>query len=171
MKEKLNALLDQAKADISGVKGLKDLEDLRIKYLGKKGEVTLVLKNMKDLSQEERPLVGKIANDIREKIELLIDTVKENKKSHEIEMQLERESIDVTMPSKNIVRGHKHPINVALDEIMEIFLGMGFKIAEGPEVETVYNNFDALNAPIDHPSRSLSDTFYKIGRASCRERV
>ena len=160
MKEKLNALLDQAKADISGVKGLKDLEDLRIKYLGKKGEVTLVLKNMKDLSQEERPLVGKIANDIREKIELLIDTVKENKKSHEIEMQLERESIDVTMPSKNIVRGHKHPINVALDEIMEIFLGMGFKIAEGPEVETVYNNFDALNAPIDHPSRSLSDTFY-----------
>ena len=142
------------------MKGLKDLEDLRIKYLGKKGEVTLVLKNMKDLSQEERPLVGKIANDIREKIELLIDTVKENKKSHEIEMQLERESIDVTMPSKNIVRGHKHPINVALDEIMEIFLGMGFKIAEGPEVETVYNNFDALNAPIDHPSRSLSDTFY-----------
>ncbi len=160
MKEKLHALLEQAKADISSVKGLKDLEDLRIKYLGKKGEVTLVLKNMKDLSQEERPLVGKIANEIREEIELLIDTVKEDKKSYEIEIQLEKEAIDVTMPSKSVVRGHKHPINVALDEIMEIFLGMGFKIAEGPEVETVYNNFDALNAPIDHPSRSLSDTFY-----------
>jgi len=160
MKEKLHALLDQAKAEISNVKGLKELEDLRIKYLGKKGEVTLVLKNMKDLSQEERPLVGKIANDIREKIEILLDTVKENKKSSEIEKQLEREDVDVTMPSKRMIRGHKHPINVALDEVMDIFLGMGFKIAEGPEIETVYNNFDALNAPIDHPSRSLSDTFY-----------
>jgi phenylalanyl-tRNA synthetase alpha chain len=160
MKEKLHALLEQAKAEILSVKGLKELEDLRIKYLGKKGEVTLVLKNMKDLSQEERPLVGKIANDIREQIEILLDTVKEDKKSYEIEKQLERESIDVTMPSKRVVRGHKHPINVALDEIMDIFLGMGFKIAEGPEVETVYNNFDALNAPLDHPSRSLSDTFY-----------
>lgn len=160
MKEKLHALLNQAKAEIISVKDLKELEDLRIKYLGKKGEVTLVLKNMKDLSQEERPLVGKIANEIREEIEGLLDTVKEDKKSTEIEKQLERESIDVTMPSKPIVRGHKHPINVALDEIMDIFLGMGFKIAEGPEIETVYNNFDALNAPIDHPSRSLSDTFY-----------
>lgn len=160
MKEKLQALLDEARVEIQAANGLKELEDLRIKYLGKKGEVTLVLKNMKDLTPEERPLIGKIANDVREAIETLLDTSKDDKKGLEIESQLIRESIDVTMPSKGMSRGHKHPINVALDEIIEIFLGMGFKIAEGPEVETVYNNFDALNAPVDHPSRSLSDTFY-----------
>ncbi len=160
MKDKLQALLLQAKEEIVSANALKELEDLRIKYLGKKGEVTLVLKNMKDLSQEERPLVGKIANEIREEIEILLDSVKEDKKKLEIESQLEKEAVDVTMPSKGPLRGHKHPINVALDEAIEIFLGMGFKIAEGPEVETVYHNFDALNAPIDHPSRSLSDTFY-----------
>ncbi|MCA0384748.1 MAG: phenylalanine--tRNA ligase subunit alpha [Firmicutes bacterium] len=160
MKEKLQALLDEARVEIQAANGLKELEDLRIKYLGKKGEVTLVLKNMKDLTPEERPLIGKIANDVREAIESLLDASKDDKKGLEIENQLNREAIDVTMPSKGMPRGHKHPINVALDEIIEIFLGMGFKIAEGPEVETVYNNFDALNAPVDHPSRSLSDTFY-----------
>ncbi|MDH8677568.1 phenylalanine--tRNA ligase subunit alpha [Fusibacter bizertensis] len=160
MKEKLQALLLQAKEEIVNAKALKELEDLRIKYLGKKGEVTLVLKNMKDLSQEERPLVGKVANEIREQIENLLESVTDDKKQLEIENQLEKESIDVTMPSKGTLRGHKHPINVALDEAIEIFLGMGFKIAEGPEIETVYHNFDALNAPVDHPSRSLSDTFY-----------
>lgn len=160
MKEKLQVLLQDAKTEISAAKALKDLEDIRIKFLGKKGEVTSVLKNMKDLSAEERPLIGKIANEIREEIENLLDAVKEDKKKLEIEDRLEKESIDVTMPSKQTSRGHKHPINVALDEIIEIFLGMGFKIAEGPEVETVYHNFDALNAPVDHPSRSLSDTFY-----------
>lgn len=160
MKEKLQVLLQDAKNEISTAKALKDLEDIRIKFLGKKGEVTSVLKNMKDLSAEERPLIGKIANEIREEIENLLDAVKEDKKKLEIEERLEKESIDVTMPSRQPSRGHKHPINVALDEIIEIFLGMGFKIAEGPEVETVYHNFDALNAPVDHPSRSLSDTFY-----------
>lgn len=160
MKDTLMALLEQAKLEIKSASGLKDLEDLRIKYLGKKGDVTQVLKNMKDLSAEERPLIGKIANDVREEIESLLESSKEDKKAYEIQAQLENESIDVTMPSKTTIRGHKHPINVALDEVIDIFLGMGFKIAEGPEVETVYHNFDALNAPIDHPSRSLSDTFY-----------
>lgn len=160
MKEKLHELLNLATNEIKASKDLKHLEELRVKFLGKKGEVTAVLKNMKDLSQEERPLIGKIANDVREQIEILIENIKEEKKASEIEAQLEKESIDVTMPAKQLIRGHKHPINVALDEIFEIFLGMGFKIAEGPEVETVYHNFDALNAPIDHPSRGLSDTFY-----------
>ena len=160
MKDTLMALLEQAKLEIKSASGLKDLEDLRIKYLGKKGDVTQVLKNMKDLSAEERPLIGKIANDVREEIESLLESSKEDKKANEIKLQLQNESIDVTMPSKSVKRGHKHPINVALDEVIDIFLGMGFKIAEGPEVETVYHNFDALNAPIDHPSRSLSDTFY-----------
>ncbi|MBE0449219.1 MAG: phenylalanine--tRNA ligase subunit alpha [Clostridia bacterium] len=160
MKEILEKILLLATDEVKAAKSLKELEDLRVKYLGKKGEVTTVLKNMKDLSNEERPIIGKMANDVREAIENLLDSVKEDKKKIEMEIQLQTEGIDVTMPSKKSLRGHKHPLNVALDEIKEIFLGMGFKIAEGPEIDTVYHNFDALNAPIDHPSRSLSDTFY-----------
>lgn len=160
MKEILEKLLLMATDEVKSAKSLKELEDLRVKYLGKKGEVTSVLKNMKDLSNEERPIVGKMANDVREAIENLLDSVKEDKKRIEMDIQLQTEGIDVTMPSKKNLRGHKHPLNVALDEIKEIFLGMGFKIAEGPEIDTVYHNFDALNAPVDHPSRSLSDTFY-----------
>ncbi|MCD4713674.1 MAG: phenylalanine--tRNA ligase subunit alpha [Clostridiales bacterium] len=160
MKEILEKLLLMATDEVKAAKSLKELEDLRVKYLGKKGEVTSVLKNMKDLSNEERPIVGKMANDVREAIENLLDSVKEDKKRIEMDIQLQTEGIDVTMPSKKSLRGHKHPLNVALDEIKEIFLGMGFKIAEGPEIDTVYHNFDALNAPVDHPSRSLSDTFY-----------
>ncbi len=160
MKEILEKLLLMATDEVKAAKSLKELEDLRVKYLGKKGEVTSVLKNMKDLSNEERPIIGKMANDVREAIENLLDSVKEDKKRIEMDIQLQTEGIDVTMPSKKSLRGHKHPLNVTLDEIKEIFLGMGFKIAEGPEIDTVYHNFDALNAPIDHPSRSLSDTFY-----------
>ncbi len=160
MKEILEKLLLMATDEVKAAKSLKELEDLRVKYLGKKGEVTSVLKNMKDLSNEERPIIGKMANDVREAIENLLDSVKEDKKRIEMDIQLQTEGIDVTMPSKKSLRGHKHPLNVALDEIKEIFLGMGFKIAEGPEIDTVYHNFDALNAPVDHPSRSLSDTFY-----------
>lgn len=160
MKAILEKLLIEATNEINAASGLKELEDLRVKYLGKKGEITSVLKNMKDLSAEERPVIGKIANDVRESIESLLESVKDENKKIELEHQLEKEGIDVTMPSKKAPRGHKHPLNVALDEIKDIFIGMGFKIAEGPEVDTVYHNFDALNAPIDHPSRSLSDTFY-----------
>jgi phenylalanyl-tRNA synthetase alpha chain len=160
MKESLQRLMKQAKEEITLAKDLKDLEALRVKYLGKKGELTAILKNMKDLSQDMRPVIGKIANDVREEIEGQLENAKESKKTMELEARLEEEHIDVTMPAKRILRGHKHPLNVALDEAKGIFLGMGFKIAEGPEVETVYHNFDALNAPIDHPSRSLSDTFY-----------
>lgn len=160
MKAILEKLLIEATNEINAASGLKELEDLRVKYLGKKGEITSVLKNMKDLSAEERPVIGKVANDVRESIESLLESVKDEKKKIELENQLEKEGIDVTMPSKKMPRGHKHPLNVALDEIKDIFMGMGFKIAEGPEVDTVYHNFDALNAPIDHPSRSLSDTFY-----------
>lgn len=160
MKKLLEQLLEHAKTEITQAANLKELEDIRIKFLGKKGEVTNILKDMKNLSAEERPLIGKVANEVRESIEGLLDSVKEDKKKLEIEARLKSESIDVTMPSKKTLRGHKHPLNIALDEIKEIFIGMGFKIAEGPEVESVYHNFDALNAPIDHPSRSLSDTFY-----------
>lgn len=160
MKEQLQELLEKAKNEISKASSLKALDEIRIQFLGKKGEVTNILKDMKNLSSEERPIIGKVANEVRETIESLLESSIEDKKKLEIDEKLKTEAIDVTMPSKKALRGHKHPLNVALDEIKEIFIGMGFKIAEGPEVESVYHNFDALNAPVDHPSRSLSDTFY-----------
>lgn len=160
MKEKLEQILEVAKEEISQSSSLKGLEDLRIKYLGKKGELTTILKGMKDLSKEERPVIGKVANEVRSSIEKLLEDFKEEAKSKEMEAQLESEVIDVTLPAKRVEMGHLHPLNVVLNEIKEIFMGMGFKIAEGPEVDTVFHNFDALNSPIDHPSRSQSDTFY-----------
>lgn len=160
MKEKLQELLENAKKSIDASADLKELDDVRVQFLGKKGEVTQILKGMKSLSAEERPLIGKVANEVRESIEEAIERAKETKKKLELAKQLDSENIDVTMPSSKEFRGHTHPLNLVLDEIKEIFMGMGYKIAEGPEIETVYNNFDALNAPIDHPSRGLSDTFY-----------
>jgi len=160
MQHKNDELIEKAKNIINASQNLKELDEVRVKYLGKKGEITNLLKNMKNIPADQRPEFGKVVNEMRETIETLIENAKEEKKKAEIEHKLLLESIDVTMPSNKTLRGHKHPINVALDEVKEIFIGMGFKIAEGPEIETVYNNFDALNAPIDHPARSLSDTFY-----------
>lgn len=160
MKAKLEALLGQAQADILSADGLKELEAIRVQYLGKKGAVTTVLKNMKDLSAEERPVIGKVANEVREAIEALLESHRAEKQALELERQMAAEIIDVTMPAKQSARGHRHPITVITEEIVDIFRGMGFSVMEGPQVETVENNFDALNAPLDHPSRSLTDTFY-----------
>jgi len=160
MKEKLREILQNAKADIDAAQSLKDLEETRIKYLGKKGELTLVLRGMGALSQEERPVIGKLANEVREEIERLLEDSILDVKEREKRARMEEEKIDVTIPSSFHKVGHRHPLTLVLDEIKDIFVGMGFKIAEGPEVETVYHNFDALNAPKDHPSRDLSDTFY-----------
>ncbi|MGX8797519.1 phenylalanine--tRNA ligase subunit alpha [Fusibacter sp. JL298sf-3] len=160
MKAALESMLQSALGEIAQAESLKGLDDIRVKYLGKKGEVTAILKNMKDLSKEERPVMGKVANDVREKIESKLHSCQETLKAQELNKRLEAEAIDVTLPATGQGTGHRHPLNVVLDEIKTIFLGMGFKIAQGPEVETVANNFDLLNAPKDHPSRSLSDTFY-----------
>jgi phenylalanyl-tRNA synthetase alpha chain len=160
MKEKLFQLLESARSEISNSSGTKELEDIRVKYLGKKGEITVILKEMGALPKEERPEMGKVANEVRENIETLLEDAKAEKKNSEINARLLEESIDVTLPGKSSTLGGKHPLMRTLDELKEIFIGMGFKIAEGPEIETVYNNFDALNSPIDHPSRSMSDTFY-----------
>ncbi len=160
MKAALESMLQSALGEIAQAESLKGLDDIRVKYLGKKGEVTAILKNMKDLSKEERPVMGKVANDVREKIESELHHYQETLKAQELNKRLEAEAIDVTLPATGQGTGHRHPLNVVLDEIKTIFLGMGFKIAQGPEVETVANNFDLLNAPKDHPSRSLSDTFY-----------
>lgn len=115
---------------------------------------------MKDLTNEERPIIGKVANEVRSNIEALLEASKEQAKEKEMQKQLEEEEIDVTLPPKRVEMGHLHPLNVVLNEIKDIFMGMGYKIAEGPEIDTVFNNFDALNSPVDHPSRSHSDTFY-----------
>ncbi|HSQ33898.1 MAG TPA: phenylalanine--tRNA ligase subunit alpha, partial [Peptostreptococcaceae bacterium] len=118
------------------------------------------LKEMGKLSAEERPIIGKVANEVREAIENSIASRKEELKSIEKNKKLQTEVLDVTMPGKKFTIGKKHPISQVIDEVSEIFMGMGFSIAQGPEIETVFNNFDALNAPKDHPSRDMSDTFY-----------
>ena len=160
MQEKLLNLKEIALKEIKDTLSIEDVENIRVKYLGKKGEITAILKEMGKLSNEERPIIGKVANEVREAIESEITSKKEELKNIEKQRKLLEEVIDVTMPSKKVRVGKKHPISQIIDEISEIFMGMGFSIAEGPEVETVHNNFDALNAPKDHPSRDMSDTFY-----------
>ncbi|HSQ88998.1 phenylalanine--tRNA ligase subunit alpha [Romboutsia sp.] len=160
MQEKLLNLQEVALSEIKDTLSIEAVESLRVKYLGKKGEITAILKEMGKLSAEERPVIGQVANKVRESIEENISSKKEELRAIEKQKQLAEEVIDVTMPSKPAIVGKKHPISQIIDEVSEIFIGMGFSIAEGPEVETVENNFDALNAPKDHPSRDMSDTFY-----------
>lgn len=160
MQEKLLNLQEAALNEIKATSNIEAVESLRVKYLGKKGEITAILKEMGKLSAEERPVIGQVANKVRESIEGSISSKKEELKAIEKQKKLAEEVIDVTMPAKSVKVGKKHPISQIIDEVSEIFMGMGFSIAEGPEVETVENNFDALNAPIDHPSRDMSDSFY-----------
>ncbi|NLK98087.1 phenylalanine--tRNA ligase subunit alpha [Defluviitalea saccharophila] len=160
MKEKLQSIKQQAMDRLKDVKELKVLDEIRIEFLGKKGELTQVLRGMKDLSAEERPIIGQMANEVREAIETKLEEVKNVLAEKAQEMKLRAEVIDVTMPGKRRKLGHRHPMNLVVDEIKEIFLGMGYKIAEGPEIETEYYNFEALNIPADHPARDEQDTFY-----------
>jgi len=160
MREQLKDILQAAKETINQTDSLKSLEETRIRYLGKKGELTSILKGMGKLSKEERPEMGKVANEVRSEIENMLESFKTNLKEQELNRRLGEEVIDVTMPGTARKIGNRHPLTRVLDEMKDVFMGMGYKIAEGPEMDTVYNNFDALNSPIDHPSRSLSDTFY-----------
>ena len=160
MKEQLISLKERALSEIKQSSSMEELDSLRVKYSGKKGELTAILKGMGKLSAEERPEMGKIANEVREAIETAISETREEIKKIELEKRLAEEVIDVTMPGKTFKVGKRHPITQIIDEVTEIFMGIGFSVAEGPEVETVENNFDALNAPKNHPSRDVSDTFY-----------
>ena len=160
MKEQLISLKERALSEIKQSSSMEELDSLRAKYSGKKGELTAILKGMGKLSAEERPEMGKIANEVREAIETAISETREEIKKIELEKRLAEEVIDVTMPGKTFKVGKRHPITQIIDEVTEIFMGIGFSVAEGPEVETVENNFDALNAPKNHPSRDMSDTFY-----------
>jgi phenylalanyl-tRNA synthetase alpha chain len=160
MKEKLEAIRAKAEHDLQEAKDKQALEDLRIHYLGKKGELTAILKQMGKLSAEERPAIGKMANEIRTAINSELSKRAAQLKEAETAKQLESEKIDVTFPGKRRSIGHQHPLSKELDEIKEIFVGLGFDIVSGPEVEYDYYNFEALNIPKDHPARDTQDTFY-----------
>ncbi len=160
MKDKLNSLKEQALGEIAAAGGLAELNDIRVKFLGKKGELTAILRGMGTLTAEERPLIGQIANEVREAIEQAINQKMSELKENERQEKLNKETIDVTLPGRPFMIGKRHPLTTVLDEIKEIFLGLGFEIAEGPEVELDYYNFEALNFPADHPARDMQDSFY-----------
>ena len=160
MKEKI----EQIKSDVEGIlenaKDIATLEQIRIKYLGKKGELTAVLKGMGKLSKEERPVIGALANEVRAKLETELEEKRVQISNAMEEAKLKNEVIDVTMPGKKAEIGKLHPLTKVMNEIKDIFLGMGFSIADGPEVEYDYYNFEALNIPKNHPARDTQDTFY-----------
>lgn len=160
MKEKLVEIKKQAMEALESETVLKGLEDLRVKYLGKKGELTGVLRGMRDVSAEDRPVIGQLANEVRESIEVIIDKKKKELEKLMQDKRLEKEVIDITMPGRKRKIGHMHPIHITQEEIQNIFLGMGYEIVDGREVETGYYNFDALNLGPDHPARDEQDTFY-----------
>ena len=160
MKEQLEAIRAGALAAIGAAGNTGELEALRVQYLGKKGELTAVLKQMGKLSVEERPVIGQLANEVRERLTAEIDAQKKKIEEIKLEARLEAEAVDVTIPGQRTKLGHQHPMYIALDEIKDIFVGMGFTILDGPEVELAYYNFDRLNAEEGHPSRDWSDTFY-----------
>lgn len=160
MKTQLEQIKEKAAQALASALGERDVEELRVKYLGKKGELTAILKQMGTLSAEERPVIGQLANRVREDIEAAIAGRAEQIKLQSREKQLAEETLDVTMPGKRVNMGRKHPLNIVLDEAKEIFLGMGFTTVEGPEVETDYYCFEALNMEKTHPARDTQDTFY-----------
>jgi phenylalanyl-tRNA synthetase alpha chain len=160
MKAQLSSIKLQAEKEVASVSSLQELENVKVKYLGKKGELTSVLRGMGGLSAEERPIMGQLANDVRAFLEALLDEVKTKLSKNERASKLEKESIDISMPGKLRGIGKRHPLSIVLDEIKDVFIGMGYEIAEGPEVEQDYYNFEALNIPKNHPARDVQDTFY-----------
>ena len=160
MKAQLEAIRSAALDAIGSTRTTAELDTVRVQYLGKKGELTAVLKQMGKLSPEERPVMGQMANEVRSVLESAIETQSVRLAEKALADKLAAETLDVTIPGKTVKIGHKHPMYLALDEIKDIFVGMGFTVLDGPEVELAVNNFDRLNAEEGHPSRDWSDTFY-----------
>jgi len=160
MKEKLQKIRENAIAQIENSDGLAKLNDVRVAVLGKKGELTAVLKSMKEVAPEDRPKVGQWVNETRQEIENKLDEMKKKLEAAELEHRLENEVIDVTLPAKKNRVGHSHPNTMVLEEVERIFTGMGYEVVEGPEVEYDYYNFEALNIPANHPAKDEQDTFY-----------
>lgn len=160
VKEMLEKIKTEAAGAITNAADLKALDDIRVQYLGKKGEITAVLRGMGALSAEERPIVGALANTVREEIENLLSAKNSDLSAKAMEAKMASEKIDVTISGKRTAQGKLHPLSQVLSEIKDIFIGMGFSIADGPDVELDYYNFEALNIPKNHPARDTQDTFY-----------
>ena len=160
MKDKLKKILDDAMTQIDSSEHLDRLNEIKVSFLGKKGELTSVLKAMKDVAPEDRPKVGQLVNETRSKIEALLDESKQKLEEAAREEKMKQEVIDVTLPAKKAKIGHRHPNTIALEEVERIFIGMGYEVVEGPEVEYADYNFTKLNIPEDHPARDEQDTFF-----------
>ena len=163
MRDKLEQIRARAIEQIQQSDALDKLNDVRVNILGKKGELTAVLKSMKDVAPEDRPKVGQMVNETREEIEKVLDAAIKKMENAAREAKLKAEVIDVTLPAKKGTIGHRHPNSIALEELERIFVGMGYEVVEGPEVERDYYNFEALNIPADHPAKDEQDTFYISG--------
>ena len=160
IKETLQAILDEASEKIEQSDALDKLNDVRVNFLGKKGQLTSVLKGMKDVAPEDRPKVGQMVNEARAKIETMMEETKTRLEKELREAKMAAEVIDVTLPAKKANVGHRHPNTIALEEVERIFIGMGYEVVEGPEVEYADYNFTKLNIPEDHPARDEQDTFF-----------
>ena len=160
MKEKLQSIKDEALKAIEAADVPEKLNDVRVKFLGKKGELTAVLKSMKDVAPQERPKVGQLVNETRASIEKVLEESKKKMERAIREEKMKQEVIDVTLPAKKNMVGHRHPNTIALEEVERIFVGMGYEVVEGPEVEYDLYNFEKLNIPDGHPAKDEQDTFY-----------
>lgn len=160
MTEELNELQEDAKNKIAGSMDEKALQDTKVFFLGKKGKLTAILRGMKDVSAEQRPVIGALANQVRENVEAAIADKMEELKAKRLQLKIERETVDITLPARHQKVGHIHPLDKALREIMKSFVRMGYSVEEGPEIEQDYYNFECLNLPKDHPARDMQDSFY-----------
>ncbi len=160
MKDKLQAIREEALKQIRESNRLDKLNEVRVSFLGKKGELTAVLKGMKNVDPKERPLVGQMVNETREAIEKFLEETKKKLEEKAREEKMKEEVIDVTLPAKKINVGHRHPNTIALEEVERIFIGMGYEVVEGPEIEYDLYNFEKLNIPANHPAKDEQDTFY-----------
>jgi len=168
IEQEIEATRNAALRDIASVGSRDELNEARVKYLGKKGTVTAFLRSLSQVPPEERPRIGQLVNALRSEMETLIAQRMEELRQIEIDRRLAAEKIDITLPGRRSGRGHRHPLTLTLDRIKQIFLSMGFDILEGPEVEDDYHNFEALNLPKDHPARDMQDTFYITGELLLR---
>lgn len=163
IKETLDEIRNGAMKQIEAAGALDALNDVRVNILGKKGELTAVLKSMKDIAAEDRPKVGALVNETRDQLEKAIEDARKKLEKAAMDERLKAETIDVTLPARTANIGHRHPNTIALEELERIFVGMGYEVVEGPEVERDYYNFEALNIPADHPAKDEQDTFYISG--------
>lgn len=160
MKTQIESLKERALAACNGASDVQALQEARVKFLGKKGELTALLRNMGNLPPEERPLVGKLVNEVRDQLEQAWKQKETDLAASKLQAQLEAETLDITLPGRKPRKGTYHPLTLVLNEIKSVFISMGYQVVEGPEIESDYYNFEALNIPKDHPARDMQDTFY-----------